>query len=59
MDIFKRPGRKKTASFNLSEDTLRSVARMARQLKRSKSNVVDQLLLWGLERYEKEAAKRG
>ena len=58
MDIFERPERKKTASFNLSEDTLKRVARMAKQLKRSKSDVVDQLLIWGLEKFDKESARR-
>ena len=58
MDIFRPQAKKKTAAFHLSEANLKEVAKIARALKQSKSAVVDQLLAWGIERYEKEAAKR-
>ena len=58
VDIFSQKFKKKTAAFHLSEDNLKEIARIAKELKRSKSEIVDQLLRWGLERYKAEAKRK-
>jgi len=57
VSIFEPKATKKTAAFHLRETHLKEIAKIAKQLKQSKSAVVDQLLAWGLERYRHEAMK--
>jgi len=59
VDIFQPKQKKKTASFHLTEANLKDVERLSKTLKRSKSEIVDQLLSWGLERYKQESKKKG
>ena len=59
MDIFAPRGNKVTAAFSLTEAHVREIEKIAKRLGQSKSAVVDQLIGWGLDRYRKEAAKRG
>lgn len=58
VDIFAPRDKKKTAAYHLGVETVKGIERIAKKLGQSKSSVADQLLRWGLERYEKEAGKR-
>lgn len=58
MDIFKEKPKKKTVAYHLTEDIVGRVEKLAKNLKRSKSELVDQLLEWGLERYKAEVKRR-
>ena len=58
MDIFAPRDKKKTVAYHLGVETVKGIERIAKRLGQSKSAVADQLLQWGLERYEKESGKR-
>jgi len=58
MDIFSPRDDKKTVAYHLNVSTAKGVERIAKRLGQSKSAVADQLIRWGLERFEKEAARR-